>query len=157
MKGTLLIIFLLAFSISGNAQSKIKLEIDAKLPAKYATKSKGYLATAAAQFFPFVEITIKKVKYKIAFDKENSNIKYIFTNDKEFVDANDRKVGQEVTVKYEDIEILGYFQLRTKPDKNGWQAVIGDISSFEGDFLERMQQAGHLTTEIDGFVKGYNY
>ncbi len=157
MKLALLTICISIFSIGVTAQSDIKLKINSKLPAKYVKQPKGLTLTAASQMFPFIEITIKNIGYLIAFDDDDRKIKYIYTDDEDFVDGYGRKVDQEITVKYEDIEILGYFQLRTKPDKNGWQAVIGESSAFEGDFLERIKKAGQLTTEIDGFAKGYNY
>jgi hypothetical protein len=150
-------ILLLAFSITVSAQSEVGLEINSKLSKKYAKQPKGRTLTAASNIFPFVELTIKNVTYQIAFDGDNRKIKYVFTRDEDFVDSNGLKVNQEITVKWEDIEVLGYFQLRTKPDKNGWQAVIGNSSAFDGDLLERIQKAGQFTTEIDGFAKGYNY
>lgn len=157
MKFTLLVFFLLASSVFVSAQNDVKLEINSKLPARYTKDTRNLIATAAAAMFPFVKLTIKKIEYTIAFDGKNRKIKSIFTDDEKFVDANGRMVDEEITVEWEDIEVLGYFQLRTKPDKNGWQAVIGGFSAFEGDFLERVQKAGHLTTTIDSFAKGYNY
>jgi len=138
-------------------QTDIRLEINSKLPAKYANKSLGLTQTAASQLFPFVEVTIKNVEYMIAFDKTSRKIKYIYTDDNDFKNADGLKVDQEITIKWVDLDILGYFQLRGIADKNGWQPVVGGSSAFEGDFLERVKRAGQLTAEIDGFAKGYNY
>lgn len=157
MKITVLAVILLAFAAGVAAQKDIKLEVNSTLPDRYAKLSKGMTATAASQVFPFVELTIKKIDYTIAFDGKTKKIKYIFTNDDNFIDGNGRRVDEEITVEWEDIEVLPYFQLRTKPDRNGWQAVIGNSFSFNGDFLERTEKAGKLATEIEGFAKGYNY
>ena len=156
MKLVLLTLCISILSVSVTAQSDVKLKINSKLPSKYVKQSKGLTLTAASQMFPFIEITIKNVEYLIAFDDDDRKIKYIYTEDENFVDGHGRKVDQEITVKYEDIEILGDFQLRTKSDKNGWQAVIGNSFAFSRGFLERVQRAGKLTTEIEGFAKGYN-
>lgn len=159
MKSILLHLFLFTSvtSIAVRAQNEIKLEINSKLPAKYAKESKGLTFTAASQMFPFVEITIREVDYVIAFDRESRKIKYIFTDDEDFQSDNGLRVDQEITFKWAEIDVLGYFQLRGPKDKNGWQPVIGGSSAFDGDFLERVEKAGQLTTEIDGFAKGYNY
>jgi len=93
----------------------------------------------------------------IAFDKATRKIKYIYTDDEDFRSADGLRVDQEITIKWDDLDVLGYFQLRGLPDKNGWQPIVGRMSAFEGDFLDRVKKAGHLTTEIDGFAKGYNY
>ena len=95
--------------------------------------------------------------YRIAFSEKNRKIKYIITTDEKFVDSTGLKVGQEVTVKYDDIEVLDYFQLRTKPDKNGWQAVLGGGFAMDRDLISRIEKAGQFTTRIEGFAKGYNY
>lgn len=157
MKLTSFTLLLLAFSITINAQSKISLEIDAKLPAKHTRDTSRYIATAASQMFPFVELTINKVKYTIAFDPDNRKIKYIYTQDKNFVDSNGFKVSQEVSVLYNDIEVLDYFQLRLKPDKNGWQVVLGGGFALDRNLINRIEKDGKLTTKIQGFAKGYNY
>lgn len=139
------------------AQNDIKLEINSKLAVKYAKNPKGRTFTAASQTFPYIEVTIKEVDYLIAFDEASRKIKYIYTDDEDFKSSNGLEVDQEVTFKWDEIEVLGYFQLRGPEDKDGWQPVIGGASAFEGDFLERVEKAGQLTTEIDGFAKGYNY
>jgi hypothetical protein len=144
-------------AITVSAQNDIKLEVNAKLPAKYGKKSNRYIATAASQMFPFVEISIKKVNYLIAFDEHTRKIKYIYTSDKDFIDADGRKVGSEITLPWDKIDVLGYFQLRGPEDQNGWQPVVGYSEAFEGDFLERVKKAGQLTATIGGFAKGYNY
>jgi hypothetical protein len=153
----LLIVFLLTTSISVGAQSGIRLEINSRLPAKYAKKPRGLTLTAASQLFPYVEESIKEVEYLIAFDQDTRKIKYIYTDDKDFKSSNGTKVGQEITLKWDDIDVLAYFQLRGPADKDGWQPVVAGTSAFEGDFLERVRNAGKLITEIDGFAKGYNY
>ncbi|SRR5690606_14276246 len=116
MRITLLIGLFLGLSLTLNAQKDIKLEVNSKLPAKYVKRSKGLTSTAASQLFPFIEIKIKKVEYLIAFDDDSREIKYIYTDDEHFTDSNGLKVDQEIRVKWEDIEVLPYFQLRTKPD-----------------------------------------
>lgn len=157
MRTTAISLLLLAFAFTISAQNEVRLKINSKLPSKYAKHSKGLAATAAAQMFPFVELTIRNVKYQIAFDDDDRKIKYIFTMDDDFVDANGLKVNQEITVKYEEIEVLDYFQLRLKPDKNGWQVVLGGGFVLDRDRITRIEKAGQFTTEIAGFAKGYNY
>ena len=153
------LVFLIISPISVPAQTGIRLEINSKLPARYI-KKKGLIEftfTAAAQMFPYIEISIKQIDYLIAFDRKSRKIKYIYTTDEDFQSADGQKVGQEITVKWDDIRVLGYFQLRGPADKDGWEAVIGGSSAFDGDFVEKVEKAGQLTTEIEGFVKGYNY
>lgn len=62
MKIALLTLFFLAFSIFVTAQKDVKLEINSKLPKKYTKDTSNRIATAAAQTFPFVELTIRKVE-----------------------------------------------------------------------------------------------
>ncbi len=150
-------VLFLVFALTLNAQDEVRLKINSKLPTKYAKQSKGYLATAAAQMFPYVELTIKKVTYRIAFDEDDRKIKYIQTFDKDFVDSKGWKVGQAITVKYEEIEELGYFQLRLKPDKNGWQVVLGGGYAIDRDLITRIKKDGTFTTTVASFAKGYNY
>lgn len=157
MRFTLIVLFLLASSASVRAQNDVKLEINAKLPARYTKNTRNLIATAASQVFPYVELTIKKVTYKIAFDDDDRKVKYIQTFDKNFVDSDGLTVGREITVKYEDIEVLDYFQLRLGPDKNGWQVVLGGGFALDRDLINRIEKAGTFTTTIDSFAKGYNY
>ena len=157
MRVLAILMLLAALSIGVSAQNDFKLKINSKLPARYAKQAKGLLATAAAQMFPYVELTIKDVVYKIAFDDDDRKIKYIHTTDEDFIDSNGSKVGQEVTVKYEDILVYDYFQLRLKPDKNGWQVVLGGGFVFDKDLIGRIEKDGQFTTQIEAFAKGYNY
>ena len=151
------LVFMMISVVSVDAQRDIKLEVDFKLSAKYTKKPQGLALTAAAQMFPFINVTIKKIDYLIAFDQDSRKIKYIYTDDEDFKDAAGLKVGQEITIEWEDLDILGYFQLRGPADKSGWQPIVGDASAFEGDFLEHVEKAGKLITTIEGFAKGYNY
>jgi hypothetical protein len=63
------------------------------------------------------------------------------------------KVDDEITVLYNDLDIRPYFELRGPVGKDGWQPVIGGMSSVEDAFLERVREKGKLTTTIDRFVK----
>jgi hypothetical protein len=157
MKLTLLAIVVFACSLTVKAQNDVKLEINSKLPARYTKNTRNLIATAASQSFPFVELTIKRVTYTIAFDDDDRKIKDIYTSDEDFIDSNGLKVGQEITVKYEDIEVLDYFQLRLKEDKKGWQVVLGGGFARDRDLISRIEKEGQFTTEIAGFAKGYNY
>ena len=133
------------------------MEINSELPKKYAKATNNLIATAAAQLFPFVELTIKNVTYQVAFDAHNRRIKSIFTSDEDFVDSNGMKVGHEITVKYEDILVYDHFQLRLKPAKNGWQAVLGGGFAVDRALIDRIKEDGRFTTKIESFAKGYNY
>lgn len=139
-----------------HAQAHLKLEIGAKIPKRLVNGEVKYLATAAAQMRPFIEVKVKTVQYMIAFDEKTRKIRYIYTTDRAFRAATGLKVGDEITVPYKSIEILGYFQLRAPAGKDGWQPVIGSFQAFEGDFLQRIEKDGKLKTKIEGFVKGYN-
>ena len=138
------------------AQSDIKLAIDAKLPRKYVGDGSRLTTTAAAQLRPYIDVTIGKVDYLIAYEKETRKIKYIYTDDDDFRSSEGLKVDDEITVLWKDIDILGYFQLRAQAGRDGWQPVIAGFTAFEGKYLENLEKAGKITTEIDGFAKGYN-
>ena len=138
------------------AQSGVKLEIGAKLPRKSVGGGSSLMATSAAQLRPYIKMTINKVDYLIAYEKGTRKIEYIYTDDEDFRNSEGRRVGNEITVPWKQIEILGYFQLRGSTGKDGWQPVIGGFTAFEGDYLEKAERVGKITTRIEGFVKGYN-
>lgn len=137
------------------AQSGVKLEVGAKVPRKYVGDGSSLLATSASQLRPYIKKTIHKVDYLIAYEKGTRKISYIFTDD-DFRNSEGMRVGNEITVLWKQIEILGYFQLRGPAGKDGWQPVIGGFTAFEGDYLEKAETVGKITTRIEGFVKGYN-
>lgn len=139
-----------------DAQSDIKLELGAKLPRRYIDDDVKYLVTAGAQTRPFVEITVSGVRYMIAFEEKSRRIKYIYTTDANFRSANGFKIGDEITVLYKDLNILGYFQIRAPADRKGWQPVIGFAEAFERHYLEDLEKAGRVTRTIGGFAKGSN-
>lgn len=152
-----MIYFVTIGAISVMGQSEIRLDIGAKISSTLAKKSSYYTFTAASQMFPAVDVSINNVEYTIAFDKKTRKIKYIYTDDEDFKNSDGFRVGETKTFKWADLDVLGYFEVRGPEDKNGWQAVIGGSSAFEGHFLESFEKAGQFTTEIIGFAKGYNY
>lgn len=140
-----------------HGQSDVKLVINSKLPVRYTKNVHNRIATAAAQSFPYAEIEIKDVTYRIAFDPKDRKIKYIETTDEDFISNARMRAGSEVTVKFDEILVYDYFQLRLKPDKNGWQIVLNGGFETDRSLIDRIRADGHFNTTVWAFVKGYNY
>lgn len=148
-----LIVCLVSISSIAVAQSDIKLKIGAKLPRRYVLESEGHLmATHPSQLRPFVEKTIARVKYAIAFDQDNRQIRYIHTVDRAFRTANGLRVGSQIKVTRKQIHSVGgwYTFAGTTPD--GWQIISAQDEASLGEWKESERK----TISIGGFSKGGN-
>ncbi len=158
MKKLLLIItILLAFDSLAQGQADIKLEIEAKLPKRYISSKAGLMMTAAAQLRPYVEVTIKNVKYLIAYETKTRKIKYLSTSDENFRTVKGLKVEDEITFTIDDLDIHPYFEIRGPADSDGWFPVIAyDDPMTGGDFIAKLKKGEKATMSIQCFSKGGN-
>ena len=140
-------------------EKEIKLEIGAELPAQYIKKNSRMIFTHTNQTRPFIKRKIKGVEYTIAFDKENREIRYINTQDEDFVTGNNLRVGSEIDVKKEDFYIIPQIEIRAPKTPDGWEPIVGNDSEsieMKPNFVDKLQANETVKVKIKGFSKGGN-
>lgn len=145
------------FSLAFVPQEKIKLEVGAKLNRKYIPKKvTDRIFTHPSQLRPFIERTIDGVKYIIAYDEKNREIRYIHTTDKNFRTASGLQVGSEIPLKRDQLQIYPGWEIRAPITSDGWFPVVGFDLPTGYDLVNAFKDAETKMVTIVGFSKGGN-
>jgi hypothetical protein len=149
-------LLLVAFAVQPRAD--IKLQIGAKLDRKYIPKKiTEVILTHPAQTRPFIERSIRGVKYIIAFDSQTREIKYINTTDPNFRTANDLRVDGKIPLTRDQLEVIPYWEVRAPMTPDGWYPVVGNDSDLFGyDLAGSFKENETRAVSIVGFSKGGN-
>jgi len=139
-------------------QSDIKLKIGAKLPRKDAPrKYNEMMRTATNQFRPFIKRTIGKIDYTIAYDERTREIKFIYTEDKNFHTVNGLNVGKEIIFTAAGPAYMDDWEILTYETPDGWSPHVTFAGSSAGrEFLNKLKPGTQLPMNITGFSKGGN-
>jgi hypothetical protein len=144
--------------VSGFApQASFKLEVGAKLDRKYVPKKlTKQIMTHPGQMRPFIERSVEGVKYVIAFDSESREIKYINTRDPNFRTSDGLRVGSEMPVKRQQLDVYPGWEIRAPVTSDGWYPVVGTDLSIGFDLLGSFKESETKFVRIDSFSKGDN-
>lgn len=113
--------------------------------------------THPGQTRPFIDPSIDGIKYIIAFDEKTREIKYIYTNDKNFRTANGLRVSSEIPLTRAQIEIIPYWEIRAPVTPDGWYPVVGhDLPMLGFDLDASFKGNETRMVSITGFSKGGN-
>ncbi len=107
-------------------QPNLKLEVGYKINKKFLSDhNNNVILTHPAQYRHYFEIMIDSIKYTIAYDKENLEIKYIYKNDKKFKTPHRLKIGKKISLKKDEILIYPGWNIYAKISDDGWYPIIG--------------------------------
>jgi len=148
-------------------QSKLKLEVGYKIDKKFLSdSSNNIILTHPSQYRPYFNIVIDSVKYTIAYDKENLEIKYIYTNDKKFKTSHGLKIGQKISLTKDEVLIYPNWNIYSKKSDDGWFPIIGsdlpdiilkkDTIKMNPITKNSFNTSKYETFKILGFSKGGN-
>ena len=108
-----------------SAQSIIELDIGAKLDKNLISSKNKIIQTHPSQFRPFITMKIDCVDYKVAYDKETFEIKYIHTDDQDFLTEDSLSIGSLIQVRRDQIFNYPGWEIQLKILDNGWYPIIG--------------------------------
>ena len=147
----LVVLLVIIFVSLGTYQLRVLVpEIGAKLPASVVPKdNRRQWLTASAQTRPYIEKEFENVKYVIAYDEETLEVKYLYTDDRDFWDSRGWRTGDYIEVKRDEVLVVPGWEVRARKDKDGWQPLIG----FDDDGF-RLPDGPVFKIRIKGFVKG---
>ncbi|HKQ52477.1 MAG TPA: hypothetical protein VJT74_08920 [Pyrinomonadaceae bacterium] len=154
------LLMLLLLAVAPVQQSNVKPELGTKLGKSEVKKSDDLTLTHPAQLRPSIERTIGGVVYLLAYDPKNREVRYIFTDDKEFRAAGGAKVGDIIELTREEIIAYPGWEIHAAETSDGWHPLIGfddkiarpdDAVDFKG-----LKEGEKLRAKILGFVKGGN-
>ena len=115
------------------------------------------MRTATNQFRPFIVRTIGKIDYTIAYDENTREIKYIYTEDKDFRTSNGLKVGKEIVFTTRGPAIWYDWEILTDETPDGWYPHVATAGPSAGQaFLDKLEPGTQLPMNITGFSKGGN-
>jgi hypothetical protein len=141
--------------------SIFKLEIGSNIDREYLPDSLNhFILTHPSQFRPYIEVTIHNVDYIIAFNEKTLEIKYIYTDDKDFKTVQGLKVGSEISLTKDDIIIYPGWDVCSKNSYDGWYPIVGynfsnnDSTTFISK--ETFKDLSSKSFKILGFSKGGN-
>jgi len=151
------VLSLCLFSFAFVPQGKIKLEVGVKLNRKYIPKkATEQIATHPSQFRPFIKRTVDGVEYIIAYDEKNREIRYIHTTDKKFRTASGLRVGSEIPLKREQLEVYPSWEIRAPITSDGWCPVVGVDLPIGYNLVGAFKVGETKMVTITGFSKGSN-
>ena len=160
MKTNLLLLttIVLVFVCQSFAQSDLKLQIGARLPAKYVPKNLNqYVMTHPSQTRPFIRTSVRKVNYLIAFDAKTFKIRYIQTFDKKFQTVNGLRVGSEIEVTREQLNIYPGWYILGPETPDGWHPILGADLPLQGqEKFDNLKPGQSVKVTIESFSKGGN-
>ena len=149
-----------------SAQSIIELDIGAKLDKSLTSNKNEMILTHPSQFRPFIIMTLDSVDYKVAYNKETLEIKYIHTDDKDFLTEDSLRIGSIIVLKRNQILEYPGWEIRSNILNNGWYPIIGyDLPDIitENDTIVSNPLSQYLyhnkeyeSFKIVGFSKGGN-
>ena len=151
-----LVLLLIGFSFP--PQPDIKLEIGAKLDPKYIPKKiTQEIMTHPGQMRPFIERSVNRVKYTIAFDAKTREIKYINTDDPKFRTSNGLRVESEIALRREQLDVYPGWEIRAPATSDGWYPVVGvDLPLMGYEMLQNFKEGETKMLTISSFSKGDN-
>ena len=143
-------------------QSGVNLEVGVKLRKKDVKKSDPYTMTHPAQVRPFVERDVGGVLYRLAYNEKSREVRYIFTEDKDFKTAGGLKVGDIIEVSRGEMEAYLGWEVRAPKTSDGWHPLIGfndKITVEAADWdntvdFNNLKEGVKVRAKILGFVKG---
>ena len=136
----------------------IKLEPGAELAEWHVPKEpRRLISTHPSQLRPYIEVTIEKVDYVIAYDEKTRRIKYISTEDEDFRTKKGLKVGDYIKLKRDEIVVFPSWEIRGPKTSDGWFPIIGvDAPGMNPVSEETFKENKTLKARIIGFSKGGN-
>ena len=153
-----LLLFLLLPQLVEIKNLDIKLEPGSVLAAHHIPEKNNRLyMTAPSQLRPYIEVTIEKVDYVIAYDEKTSKIKYIVTDDKDFRTKKGLKVGDYIEVTEDQVVAFPGWEVFGPPTTDGWSTVIGfNLPEMNPVSKEAFKENKTLKVPILRFSKGGN-
>lgn len=104
-------------------QQNLTLEVGSKIPAEMLTEEHGFIALP--DFMPAIEASVDGIKYELAYTKSTGIIKYIFTEDENFMTVDGLRVGACIPLTKKQLGSTRGGLTRGPVTADGWTPIIG--------------------------------
>jgi hypothetical protein len=126
--------------------------------------NKDRCAIAPLQMLPCIpDVMVMGVKFKIAYDAHSSEIRYLYTDDQQFVTSEGLQVGSWIQVQTNQLEFFPGWNIYGPTTRDGWRTILssglsGELEFSDGSVLDLSdpKSVPHKTGKvmIVGFEKG---